>query len=737
MDRQMTLSGYIEKVIYKNSDNGYTVLELDTPTGSVIAVGTMPLVAEGERVQVEGDYTTHAAYGKQFQVSAFASCLPAEESAIYRYLSSGIIKGCREATARKIIDMFGPDALDIIETDPRQLTRIRGITPEKAEQMSLSMKENIGIKTLLLYFQRFGMTPNLAFKIYKRWGINAYERVRKDPYSLCQIPGIGFEKADEIAHSMDFDPQSPTRLKAAVTYVLTYNLNNNGHTFLPYEKLTATAAQLVGANTDTIRDIIDIMTDDGDLVHVAKIANTDGIYLKRVYECERNICNRVVLSAKFEHSYDGNFVRDCDRAERALGITFAQKQREAIKESLCHQMMVLTGGPGTGKTTTLNGIIFNLEAKGMTFAIAAPTGRAAKRITELTGKEAKTIHRLLEYTAKGDEDFFFARNAENPLRYDAVIVDEMSMTDMWMFSKLLDAVPLATRLIMVGDINQLPPVGPGSVLKDIIGSGLVKVIELSEIFRQSEKSLIVTNAHAIIKGKMPNCTDRKNDFFFLPCNDPDELVMQVDELFTERLPAAYGFDPMTDIQVICPTKKTATGTVSLNLELKESANPAGYGKHELHFRDTVFREGDKVMQIRNNYDAVAQKPDGTAEYGVFNGDIGIITQIREHEETVIVTFDDKTVEYTPDTLEELDLAYAITVHKSQGSEFRAVILPLLEGADILFTRNLLYTAVTRAKQLLIIIGSPERLARMVANVGSDKRYSGLKFQMLECSGEDL
>lgn len=735
MVRTLTLTGYIDKVIYKNSDNGYTVLELDTPEGTVTAVGTMPLVAEGEQIQVEGDYTTHSAYGKQFSVTAFASCLPAEESSIIRYLSSGIVKGIRAATARKIVDMFGPDALDVIETDPQQLTRIKGISPEKAEQMSASMKENIGIKTILLYFQRFGMTPGLAFKIFKRWGIGAYERLRQDPYMICQIPGIGFETADAIARSMDMPPDSPGRMKAAVRYVLSYNLNNNGHSFLPREKLALTAARLVDSDSRKMEDIIDEMTEDRDLVYVPKISNTDGIYLRRVYECERNICDRVILASKFSHGYEGNFQRDCDRAQRALGIEFAEKQKQAIKESLCHQIMVLTGGPGTGKTTTLNGIIFNLEAKGLTFAIAAPTGRAAKRITELTGKEAKTVHRLLEYTHKGEDDFTFAKNRENPLKYDAIIVDEMSMIDMWLFEKLLDATPLATRLIMVGDINQLPPVGPGSVLKDIIGSGMVSVVELTEIFRQSEKSLIVTNAHAIIAGKMPDCSDINNDFFFLRCTDPETLVQQVRQLYVSRLPAAYGFDPMTDIQIICPTKKTGTGSVNLNLVIKEVANPASPVKHEFRFRDMVFREGDKVMQIRNNYDAVAVKADGSTEFGIFNGDIGRIVRISEREETVSVDFDGKTVDYTPDTLEELDLAYAITVHKSQGSEFRAVILPLLEGADILFTRNLLYTAVTRAKQLLIIIGSPERMSRMIANKTSDKRYSGLKYQMLKAAEE--
>lgn len=730
----MLLVGVVDSIIYKNSENGYTVLSLETKDGMQTIVGTMPLIGEGEQIEVEGDYINHSTYGRQFSVESFSSRLPADETSIYRYLSSGIIKGIRASTAKNLLNAFGPETLDVLENDPERVSHIKGISLDRATKISEQMKSLTGVKSILMNFAGFGITPTVAFKIYKQWGAISYDLVRLNPYRLCEIQGFGFERADKIARKMKYDENSPNRIRAGILYVLNHNLYSNGHTFQPREKLIAAAKNLLETSSDLIDETIDSLISENVLNAVAKIGNTNGIYLHSAYVAETFISDYVVTASKLQREYPGNFENDIKNAENALEISFAQNQKIAVKNSLCHQIMILTGGPGTGKTTTLNGIIYNFEQKGMTFALAAPTGRAAKRMTELTGKEAKTIHRLLEYGNKGDKEMF-GKNRENPLTFDAIIIDESSMIDLFLFSALLHATPVTTRIILVGDANQLPPVGPGCVFRDIIASGAVDVVELNEIFRQSRESLIVTNAHDIINGRMPECRDTKHDFFFLPASSSEELAMKVAELYTSRLPKAYGYDPMSDIQIICPTKKTLSGTVSLNAMIKQIANPAKPGKNEMSFRNIVFREGDKVMQTKNNYDITYESDLGTVDQGVFNGDIGRIEQVLYDGEGVVVRFDDKKVTYVNDELEDLDLAYAITVHKSQGSEWNAVILPILEGYDALFTRNLLYTAVTRAKKLIVIVGSYERIRMMVENQNSenrfsDKRYCGLKYMIL-------
>lgn len=725
----MTLSGVIDKIIYKNTENGYTVALLDTPDGEITVVGLLPLVAEGEQIEVEGDYKLNPKHGQQFEATSFLSRLPVDETAILRYLSSGIVKGVRAKTAKLLVDAFGPNTLDIIENEPEQMAQLRGISPEKAEKISQSMKETVGIKTILLYFQQFGMTHSIAFKIYKQFGLHAYDKIRQNPYRICEIQGVTFEKADRMAEQMGFDRTSDFRLQAGIEYILNQNLYNNGHTFIPKQKLIPLAAEFLDADQQVIScRIEDMCGPGGELYYLPSIGNTDGVYLRWVYESEKNITNRVLLASRLGSRYPGNFEKDIARIERDLDIRFHEKQRTAVKESCCHQMMILTGGPGTGKTTTLNGIIRILEAKGERVGLATPTGRAAKRITELTGREAKTIHRLLEYTNTGAERCF-QRNHGNPLEYDVIIIDECSMVDLWLFDHLLDALPLSSRLILVGDVNQLPPVGPGSVLKDILSSQCVLSVELTEIFRQAKESLIITNAHAVLHGEMPILNETKKDFFFLKASTPQAAVNLAVELAAQRLPAAYGLSPATDIQILSPTRRGMAGTATLNRELREKINPSAYNKKEITFRDVVFREGDKVMQIRNNYDLVTERDDGTLDAGIYNGDIGIVEAVIPGTESLIVRFEDKRVTYTNETLEELEPAYAITVHKSQGSEFKAVILMVSEGADVLFTRNLLYTAMTRAKQLLILVGSPLRLSYMINNVTADKRYSGLKFML--------
>ncbi len=721
----MNIEGIIEKIIYKNTDNGYTVLEMTSEGNSVVTVGILPLVAEGELISVEGDWITHASYGKQFSVSSFTSSLPKTETAILRYLSSGIVPGIRAKTARILVEAFGPETLEVMENDPLRVAQIKGITPAKAEKISQSMKETLGVKSILLYFQQFGITPTIAFKIYKQWGLSAYDIIKNNPYRLCRIPGLGFEKVDEIAEKMGCDRNDENRIQAAILYILEYNLYNGGHTFLPRQKLCMLAAQILSSKEPEITKNIQTLINEQLLIYKGKIGNTDGIYLSDIYASEKFIAERICLAARFSNEYDGDFEHDIRIIQHELGIDFTGNQKLAIKEVCRHKLSVLTGGPGTGKTTTLNGIIRVFEMKGISYALAAPTGRAAKRMSEVTGREAKTLHRLLEYKTQNGENIFL-KSHKNQLEYNAVIVDESSMVDVLLLRALFDAMPITANLILVGDAAQLPPIGPGKAFKEIIESHKVPVITLNEIFRQAEQSLIVTNAHRIITGENPILNETKRDFFFLPAKSPDEQCKLIASLYANRLPNAYGYDPMTDIQVLSPTRKGATGTTALNVYLRQIINPIDHTKRETIFRGTIFREGDKVMQIRNNYDIIGEKPNGEAEEGVFNGDIGIIEEVDAKKEYIIVNYDDKKVTYTTETLEDLEPAYAVTVHKSQGSEFKAVILSLLEGADILFTRNLLYTAVTRARENLIIVGSAQRVFSMVKNTSKDKRFSGLK-----------
>lgn len=730
----MLLEGIVDKIIYRNSDTGYTVLELETNQGIECVVGIMPLVSEGEYVETEGDYTLHHTYGRQFVSSSFHTSLPASESSLLKYLSSGVIKGVGPKLARLIVDRFGPATLGILENHPEELTVIKGISPAKAKAISESMSENAGVKNILLSFQEFGLTPTMAFRIYKQWGTHSYDIIRKNPYRLCDIPGFSFEKADNLAIQMGFDEESLERIRTALAFILMHNLYNNGHTFLPKEKLISATAELLSIGTETAKAALEKQISEGELVFIEKISNTNGVYLKWVYESEKNIAERIVLASSFSHDYDGNFNEDISEIENELGIVFAEKQREAIKESVCNGFFILTGGPGTGKTTALKGIVSMFEKKGLTYALTAPTGRAAKRISELCGKDAKTLHRLLEYTRSGAEGFF-NKNKDNKLEFDVVIVDEASMVDFLIFNSLLEALPLSSTVILVGDVNQLPPVGPGSVLKDIIGSGKVKSVILDEIFRQAEKSLIVTNAHKIIKGIFPEIKNTKNDFFFIPAYSASDVVKKVCDLYCDRLPAAYGFDPLRDIQVLSPTKKGITGIANLNDAIKDRINPPDENAQFIRTKGRIFYHNDKVMQTRNNYDAVYEKANGEVDCGIFNGDIGVVNLILPTQESLTIVYDDREICYTADMLDDIDYAYAITVHKSQGSEFDAVILPLWDGPEMLYTRNLLYTAVTRAKKILIIVGSPEKLDAMVKNNYTNKRYSGLKFKITELCDE--
>ena len=726
----MVVEGVVEDVIYKNPENGYCVLRLETQEGDLVAVGTLPLVSEGETLELEGDYTEHKTYGRQFAVTSFRSRMPADETAVLRYLSSGIVKGVREKTAKTLVSVFGPDTLDILENEPERVCTVKGISRQRAETISQSLKETVGVKTILLYFQQFGITPSVAFRIFKQWGLRSYDIIKNNPYRLCEIPGVGFQSADRIAVRMGYDTESPNRIEAALIFVLNHNMYGSGHTFLPKNKLGQIVSGLLGIDADTVGNSLERLIADGVLVYVPEIGNGDAVYQKWVYESERTIALRTLLMSQFSDGDPKNFDAVVSRAERKLGIEFDELQRKAIFTAVKERITLLTGGPGTGKTTTLNGIIRVFESENISFALCAPTGRAAKRISELTGREAKTLHRLLEYAPR-DGEYVFNKNRDNQLQYEAVIADESSMIDLSLFSHLLDALPLKSKLILVGDAAQLPPVGAGNVFRDLLGCGYLPTVRLDRIFRQAQQSLIVTNAHEILNGRMPVLNAKDRDFFFIPTSSAEALHSLVESLCTARLPNAYGFDPVRDIQVLSPTRKGSSGTAALNETLREALNPADGKKEEIPFRGLVFREGDKVMQIRNDYDLVGEKPDGDIENGIFNGDIGTVESIDRRAETLSVRFDDRLYTYSLNSseIDELEPAYAITVHKSQGSEFDAVVLPLFEGPELLYTRNLLYTAVTRAKKILIIVGDARKVRYMVDNARSGKRYSGLKHWM--------
>lgn len=726
----MVVEGVVEDVIYKNPENGYCVLRLETQEGDLVAVGTLPLVSEGETLELEGDYTEHKTYGRQFAVTSFRSRMPADETAVLRYLSSGIVKGVREKTAKTLVSVFGPDTLDILENEPERVCTVKGISRQRAETISQSLKETVGVKTILLYFQQFGITPSVAFRIFKQWGLRSYDIIKNNPYRLCEIPGVGFQSADRIAVRMGYDTESPNRIEAALIFVLNHNMYGSGHTFLPKNKLGQIVSGLLGIDTDTVGNSLERLIADGVLVYVPEIGNGDAVYQKWVYESERTIALRTLLMSQFSDGDPKNFDAVVSRAERKLGIEFDELQRKAIFTAVKERITLLTGGPGTGKTTTLNGIIRVFESENISFALCAPTGRAAKRISELTGREAKTLHRLLEYAPR-DGEYVFNKNRDNQLQYEAVIADESSMIDLSLFSHLLDALPLKSKLILVGDAAQLPPVGAGNVFRDLLGCGYLPTVRLDRIFRQAQQSLIVTNAHEILNGRMPVLNAKDRDFFFIPTSSAEALHSLVESLCTARLPNAYGFDPVRDIQVLSPTRKGSSGTAALNETLREALNPADGKKEEIPFRGLVFREGDKVMQIRNDYDLVGEKPDGDIENGIFNGDIGTVESIDRRAETLSVRFDDRLYTYSLNSseIDELEPAYAITVHKSQGSEFDAVVLPLFEGPELLYTRNLLYTAVTRAKKILIVVGDARKVRYMVDNARSGKRYSGLKHWM--------
>ena len=719
------LSGSVEAVIYSNEDNGYAICEFGTDDDELVTiVGTMPYVCEGDSMTVFGRWVHNAKYGRQFKVEQFEKRLPADVSAILRYLSSRALKGIGPKTAKKIVDEFGEDTFDVLENHPDWLSSIPGMSLKKANAISEEFKAQSGVRSAMLFFREwFG--PAITMRIYKKWGSAAVDVAKKNPYRLCEdILGVGFDKADNIAAELGVSKDSVERIKSGVNYVIKYNEHQNGHTCIPRDKLTASSAKLLGVEENAVSEAISELLKDKKI----KYTSVDGvqyIYSLYSYENEKYIASKLVFADKLcpAISFDDveMFVR---KEESTQGIEYASLQKKAIALALENGVMILTGGPGTGKTTVVRALLDIFSSMGMKIALTAPTGRAAKRLSESTLHEAKTIHRLLEMSYEGDDEAYFARNENNLLDEGVIIIDEASMIDNSLMASLLKAVKPGARIIIIGDADQLPSVGAGNVLADLIESGSFATVKLTEIFRQAGESLIVRNAHAINEGKYPDITVKDNDFFYIARHSDRDIAGTIVDLWQNRLPRSYGADTINNIQVICPSRKGEAGTENLNVILQNALNPKAARKKEYKFRDKIYREGDRVMQIRNNYDLIWEKQ-GESGNGVFNGDIGIIDKIDYAEQCMEIVFDERRALYDFSILDELEHAYAVTVHKSQGSEYPIVIIPMCSAAPMLLTRNLLYTAVTRAQKMVILVGRSEIIMQMVDNNRQSMRYTGL------------
>ena len=732
-EKLIKLSGSVEQVIYANEENGYLVCDLGTDDDDLITItGIMPYVNEGDSLIVYGEWKHNPKYGRQFVVSQYERYMPANASAILRYLSSGAIKGIGKKTALKIVEEFGDNTLEVLENHPDWLSDIPGISLKKAKQICEDFKAKAGIRTAMLFFRDyFGATTTV--KIYKKWGSASIDIAKNNPYRLCEeIDGIGFERADSMAMKLGLERDSYARLVSGIAHVLKYNAAQNGHVCLPREKLTQAASQLLGASAERIDEVIDDMLSMGKL----RYSMFDGIvylYDKFAYECESYIAEKLELLDRVCPAVDvsdANFF--IEKEERRNGFTYAYMQKKAIIGALESGVMLLTGGPGTGKTTIVKALLEIFNSMDLKVALAAPTGRAAKRLSESTSQEAKTVHRLLEfeYATEDSDRPGFRRNENDLLDENVIIVDESSMIDNILMSALLRAVKPGARVILIGDADQLPSVGAGNVLRDLLECGRFTTIRLDEIFRQAQESLIVTNAHAINRGEMPRLDVKDSDFFFLNRNTDEEIAYTVTDLYKNRLPRTYGPETVANIQVISPSRKGDAGTENLNVMLQSALNPSSSKKREHKHRERIFREGDKVMQIKNNYEIEWCREDDQTGMGIFNGDIGTILRIDSLNECMEIVFDDKHVTYEFSSLEELEHAYAITVHKSQGCEYPIVIIPLYSAPSMLLTKNLFYTAVTRAQKMVVLVGRADVAKTMVSNAHTSKRYTCLKQRLL-------
>lgn len=729
------IEAFADETVFRNEENGYTVLVVKAGKSRVSAVGIMPPIAVGEKLRITGDWTEHPVYGRQIKVQSIEIEKPTTLSGIEKYLSSGMIRGIGPATAKLLIRAFGEETLDVLYSQPEKLLDVPGIGQKRAQMIQESYAEQAQQREAMVFLQSYGVTPALAVKIYKRYGENVRQVITRNPYRLVEdVEGIGFKTADRIAASLGIEQTSEYRLSAGVKYTLSEATAGAGHCYLPRPELALAARRLLGSDADSIDRTIDSLILSHDIS--AQILPCDSgeevvaLYLPSTYRAESEVARRLrEMIDAMPDSMASDLTAQIDELERIEGLAFHTQQRQAIETAVTHGMTVITGGPGTGKTTIIKCIIKLLSVHG-DVALAAPTGRAAKRMSEACGMEAKTLHRLLEY---GGEEGDFARSEDNPLEIDTLIIDEMSMVDIFLMRSLLRALVPGTRLIMVGDADQLPSVGAGNVLRDILDSGVIPSVRLTEIFRQDEKSMIVYNAHRINRGESPRLNAKGSDFFFERAVSPSDAAKRIVTLCSARLPGFLNLDPVRQMQVLSPTKKGECGVWMLNQLLQAEFNPPASGKHERVRGDTTFREGDKVMQTRNNYQ-LKWKKDGAIGIedgqGVFNGDIGFVTFIDPQEHVMEVQFDDeRTATYEGGDVDDLELAYCISVHKSQGSEFPVVIMPAVGGPPMLLTRNLFYTAVTRARRMVMIVGRENAIEQMIANVNTRRRYSALCWRL--------
>lgn len=721
---QKCIEGLVERITFRNAENGWTVMDVSAAGMLHKAVGVIPDVFAGESVKLYGDWVEHPTFGVQFRVALYEHTLPTDADGVLRYLSSGAIKGIGHATAAAIVKKFGSETLEVLERDPQRLAQVKGITLSRAMAICREFVAQFGLREVIMTFSEYGLTANEAMRCWKKWGTATVEKLRENPYLLCSPElFIGFERANELAMRMGVEREDSRRIQAGIVYVLRHN-SHNGHTCLPQNKLIPVAARMLEVLPEQVEAALERLIEQWE-VKRETVEEQPFLFLPPYYEAERTIATRMRLMAMAPQVGDAEVDRDIDKLERQYHIQYESRQRQAIRYAIARGSLILTGGPGTGKTTVLKAIITLLTNMGQTVAVAAPTGRAAKRIGELTGCEAKTLHRLLEVQWTEQEEPVFLRNEKDPLDADALVIDEMSMVDVPLFESTLLALKSGCRLILVGDTDQLPAVGAGSVLQDLIRAEVLPVIQLTEVFRQAMESHIVRNAHQIVKGIVPPLAERTGDFYFLPRGSSAETLETVLDLCARRLPNRYRYTVWQNIQVLCPGRRGAVGTQEMNRHLQALLNPPADDKAELTVEGVALRVGDKVMQVKNNYDICWQRGDDEVQAGVFNGDIGVLERIDTEEGTLEVRFEDRLATYTRKDAADLELAYAATVHKSQGSEFDAVILPLFQENPRLTYRNLLYTAVTRARSLLIVVGSADTVRQMVENDRKTLRYTGL------------
>ncbi len=728
------LEGTILYITFASHDTGFTVLELESDDEVVTVVGEMVGVAPGQQLTVEGSYSNHPSFGVQFKAVNFQVSMPEDENAMLMYLSSGAVKGVGPAMAKKIIKEFGGDAFMVMQTDPVRLSQIKGISYRAAKDIQSEFRRINGIQDVIANLSAYNLNASQAIALYGVYGDNTVETVRYNPYVLCDAPCFfTFDRADDIARrhlAMEYD--SSRRVKGGIMHVLRHN-SGNGHCCVPLDRLIETVSAYISVEPEIVESAIYECCDEGELFSEA-INDRDFIYLANIYAAEMTATGKLSQLLTERHKPIADIDKTIKTVQRMLDIQYAPNQIKALEKVASSSVCIITGGPGTGKTTLVKGIISMFEIQADVVSLCAPTGRAAKRLSELSGKNAKTIHRLLEVAPGSKSELRFQRNRDNPIPCDVLIVDEFSMVDIILFSQLITALKDGCRLVLVGDYNQLPAVGPGNILKDMLESGYVPNVQLTDIFRQAQQSDIVLNSHAINKGEMPQTSGRTGDYFFID-SDEDRIESLVSGLVETRLPRAYGFDSFEDIQILCPSRKKRGGTTNLNAVMQKVLNPSQNSKDEILFNGIIFRKGDKVMQIKNNYDLEFVRDNGETDTGVFNGDIGRIMSVDKFNKTLTIKFDDKTYIYEQEFFPQLEHAWAVTVHKSQGSEFKAVILCIRDIPKELRYRNLLYTAFTRAKELLVVVGSRATLATMVQNHKKQLRYSGVKHFLEEYCGE--